>query len=224
MSTNRLASSPSRNSSITTLRAPARRRSPCHRAFGLLSREGHRHALAGGQAVGLDHHRQRGNPRGARPAPVAARAADIAGGRDARSRAHKSLVKPLEPSSCAGTLFGPNTASPMVRRLSPGRRPAAPRARSPRSRSNGAGRNRSLARWSLDRDVARLACSAIPGFARRGVELVRAAAIARASRRAHVRGHRTPTTGHSWPTPFPDTPCAARSRGWCRATTRLRFR
>ena len=95
--------------------------------FGAGHRDGD--ALAGGKAVGLDHHRDReAVERGARLG--LGLDADISARSGCRARAHRSLVKPFEPSSWAAAAFGPNTANPAARRRRRRRRPAALRGRS----------------------------------------------------------------------------------------------
>ena len=107
-----------RNSSMTT-----RRRSPspppkivsmAASASASVVRDDH--ALAGGEAVGLDHDRRavRAHIVLGRPRPPEAL---IGRGRDALAR-HRSLVKPFEPSSRAAALLGPNALMPAASRSS----------------------------------------------------------------------------------------------------------
>ena len=112
-SANRLASSPSRNSSMTIGPSPA-----ASIAASASSRDhGDGHALARGKAVRLDHDRnrellQRVTGCGRRLDP------DVARRWECPSAAHRSLVKPLDPSSCAAAAFGPKTANPASRSAS----------------------------------------------------------------------------------------------------------
>ena len=79
----------------------------------------HRHhdALAGGEAIGLDHDRR------ALRADISQRVggigeAAIGAGRNIELRVHSALVKPLEPSSWAAALLGPNALMPAAVRSS----------------------------------------------------------------------------------------------------------
>ena len=133
VSAKKLASSPSRNSSITTS-APALAEPPANISSIAASASarvvGDRHALARGEPVGLDHHRHAEAGR----APPVASASDgdacIGGGRDARAVAQRlgEALAAFELRGAAGSARTPRCRRRAARRR--GRRPAAPRGRS----------------------------------------------------------------------------------------------
>ena len=196
-STMKLASSPCRNSSITTRAPPALCATPSllsqqhevDRLVRLVERHRHDHALAGGQAVGLDDDRR-------------ARAVDVGVGRGGvgegwRTRAvgmpwrcMKALAKALELSSCAAAWVGPKMRRPRARNTST--TPAASGASGPTTVS---------AIFSAAAKSASAAGSVIGTFssarvergaavARRHVDRLHLAATAPASRPARARGRR----------------------------------
>jgi hypothetical protein len=197
VSANRLASSPVRNSRS---RPPPPRRRSCPRTSrrarqGLVLRLGDHHALARGEPVRLDDHRQReAGERGFRLARLAQRRYAAVG---MPARAQRSLVNPFDPSSCAAARLGPNTGTAAARRLSASPSTSGASGRSRRAQSPCPGKTRPprmIAR--VERHAQGLRRDArIARVRRRGSP---AAAIAPASKRAHVRGLPIPTAGRSW--------------------------
>ena len=80
------------------------------RRLGFGAGHGDRHALAGGEPVGLDHDRDpEAVERGVRIRHASRPGHNRRSG--CRCARHKSLVKPFEPSSWAAAALGPNTAN-----------------------------------------------------------------------------------------------------------------
>ena len=117
--------------------------------------------------------------------------------------AHRSLVKPLEPSSRAAALVGPNALMPAaVEVVDDAGAPAAPPARPRRGRSCARGRTRPRAAWSATSSATispSRAMPALPG-AQKSRSTSGLAAIFQASacsrppeprRRMFIRGRRT---------------------------------
>src|SRR5918993_577159 len=79
-------------------------------------------------------------------------------------RAHRSLVKPFEPSSCAGARLGPNTQKHIVLRLSAS--PSTRGASGPMTISSTEflRQKSTVARWSAGSIGTSWACSAMPGL------------------------------------------------------------
>ena len=190
-SAKKLASSPTRHSSITTS-APGRaerRRRACASIAASASASVCRHddALAGREAVGLDDDRRAlGADIGLRRRGV--REAGEARRSGCRLAAHSSLVKALEPSSRAAARLGPKALMPAAARSST--MPATSGASGPtttRSIRLPAGRTRRPRRGRRDRARRSSRTARGAGIARRDEERGRRAGLPRSSRRARAR-------------------------------------
>ncbi len=176
------SSSPSRNSSTTTGVSPKRRStsiaSSASRASSLVRRD--HHALAGGQAVGLDHRR----------VAVDRRQAVLDASR--RPRGRRSARRP-PPSPPWRTPWSPPAGRPPRSARSTGSpRPRTASTSPATSGASGPTTTRSIRRelaLGHDRGVAR-----DPGVARRGEQLRTLRGPLRARARSRARGRPPPTT------------------------------
>ena len=194
--TMKLASSPGRNSSITTSLAGGAELAGEHRLRARRapprSTVGDHDALAGGESARLDDDR-RALARAHRPDRKLARVkVAVARGRNAVPR-RNSLLKALEPSSCAAAAASArSTASPAAAKASRRRRPAALRDRrwsDRRARASASSTSPRCPRRRRRR-CARLRLGRGAGIARRHQHFGDARGRRRTSRRARARGRR----------------------------------
>ena len=151
------------------------------------------HALARGQAVGLDDDRRAAARARTRASSVASRERRVGARSGCRGARRKSLANAFEPSSCAAARVGPKSAGPRARNAST--TPATSGAFGPDD-----GERRRFSRCASatsagdvvggDVDVAHLRLARGAGVAGRDEHLATRAATARASTPARARGRR----------------------------------
>ena len=162
----KLASSPTRHSSMTSSAPAAPSAPPSMASIGRLGLGDARRdddALAGGEAVGLDDDRRAPLAHiglgGVRPRGSARRRRS-----GCRTRAQSSLVKAFEPSSCAAARRGPNALMPAAARSST--RPATSGASGPTTtRPIASARQKAaIAAWSPGSRATLVPHCAVPGL------------------------------------------------------------
>ena len=196
-STMKLASSPCRNSSITTRAPPVVVRDAQlvvqqHEVDGFMRfgrGHGHDHALACGQAIGLDHD-GRALARRRRRAPAAGSVKASYSAVGMRWRFMKALEKALELSSCAAACGGPEHAQPMRAEIVDHARGQRRFGADHRQRDLFLQRPMPQRRQVGDGDVFQRGIERRAAIARARRRRPAAWAIARASRPARVRGRR----------------------------------